>query len=316
VRFSVVPSGKDERVKRQDKVVRRVRVLADVTAVSANFWLSESAKATAADSTPAKATYPGTLSSPLSGAPTQYLYSELALTTVAKDFQPAQVFLQLCRSGTPKCAVFPAAPKSDTKYDGKFIAKINLGSEEVVRALYGAGDYEIQVMIGDSVLVKSLRWRVGTVSVRYSGEQAKDSHVDPFAPAPDIHHQFRPAETRPHSIIAYAFTAVSVVPFVLLLIMLGQISPNVYWPTEAQESLYSFIFQLSILLILMSYVWYWFALNIFQALTIASILGVVAVFSGNRSLRLLNRRRNAEPTDASSPTAAEPAAEGEHPHTE
>jgi len=263
----------------------------EVTGVAAGIWLSESAKSASADEHVHRATYPGTLGSGLTAQPNHHVYADFSVTTSTKDFQPAQVFVLLCKEAG-KCGVFPAAPKSD-KYDGKMTVKINLAASDVMEALYGAGDYDIAVVIGDAQLTKSFKWRVGQLTVKYVGEEAKDRHADPFAALPDIAHKFRPAESRPPSVVAYVFALASFVPLLALLGALAKLGPKISFPTEPLEALSSMVFQGAIGAILALYVVYWLFLNIFQAMTAVVVLGVVAVFAGNRSLKLLNRRRTA-----------------------
>jgi len=230
----------------------------------------------------------------LSAAPSQHLYAELSLSSSAGKFQPQQLFVSLCRSGeASKCAVFVAAPSA-----AKYVAKINLASAEVADALYGAGDYDIFVIVGDVQLAnKSFKWKVGQVNIKYTGEQAKDRHVDPFVALPEIQHKFRAAESRPPTIIALVFTVAAFVPLLGLFAALIKFGVKVGFPTEPKEFLSTVVFQGSIAAFLALYVLYWLAMNIFQALAFAAIIGVVAIFSGNQSLKLLNRRRAKEHTE-------------------
>jgi oligosaccharyltransferase complex subunit delta (ribophorin II) len=198
-------------------------------------------------------------------------------------------------------------PKKDAK--GHFLAKTNLGTTEFLESLFGAGEYDISVIVGDALLVKPAKWTAGTIVLSLPKDKEADPHTDLFAVKPDIKHAFRAAETRPSALMATLFTGLAAAPFVVLLLSLMASGLSVQFPADAQEFLANVLFQGSIGAILLLYIAYWLFLNIFQALGMLAILSVVAVATGNRALKRRNQR-NAAAAAARAEAGATAAASG------
>jgi oligosaccharyltransferase complex subunit delta (ribophorin II) len=283
VRFSVSPSGGEKfKAANLDRITRKVKVLADVKPTNVAVWASDSAKS-AGETNVQKATFPGGLSKQVTAEKNQYLYADIGLTG-GHGFQPSQIFLQLNKKGqADKSAVFPAAPSGKKDDKGHFLVKVNLASTEFLEAVYGKGEYEMQAVIGDSLLVKSHKWKIGVIQLNID---ESDSHKDAFAEQADIAHKFRDPERRPPAILAYVFTGLILAALIFLIIkLMASGSLDLQLPSNPSELMYALGFQATLGAILVLYVFYWWKLNIFQALGGLAIVGSVATVLGNQALK-------------------------------
>lgn len=79
----------------------------------------------------------------------------------------------------------------------------------------------------------------------------------------------------------------SFIPLLGLLYYILPVLTSIQLPTQPKELLSSTIFIGSIGTILFIYVLYWLRLNIFTALFFTGLVGLVGLFSGTQTLRLL-----------------------------
>jgi len=254
---------------------------AQLKSASIEIGISDSAKSRS-DDVVTRASHPGNFAKKLVATRDQWLHGKLNLG-FSEDLHPHQVFLQLSKGG--KTATIVAARGAD----GSFILKQNLGSTEFLESTTGTGVYELSVVIGDSKLSPAVQWRVGELDFTANQFESKEA-ADLFSNKPEINHVFRPAEDRPPFVFALLFTGLVIVAFLWLVL---QVLGNANWsfPQGTTELLSTFIFQGALGAILCLYILYWWNLNIFQALAFAGVIGVVAVISGNRALKLRYRRR-------------------------
>jgi len=100
----------------------------------------------------------------------------------------------------------------------------------------------------------------------------------------ELRHTFRAPETRPRAVVSYIFTILVLAPLAWLLYSLSTVGLNLRFPSGVGY-IWTMLFQLSILSILLLFIVYWAMLNIFQALVGLALLGLVALFTGNQALR-------------------------------
>jgi hypothetical protein len=182
-----------------------------------------------------------------------------------------------------------------------YVLKLALGSSEVLDSLSGGGLYALTLLVGDATAESLNQWKLGSVNLAIPAPSTpagalSSSDLDAyFGPRPLIAHSFRSAEQRASGFFPFLFTLAIFGCFALLLAALlhtGNLRLSL--PSHPSEFLYALIFQGSIAAILASYVLYWLGLNIFQALLLLAICGIVAVFSGTGALRLLHQRAGAK----------------------
>jgi len=295
LQFVVDSQGDDDRFKSDEKIIKRIKVLVDQKPDKLEVVINDSPKYIA-DKDASRVSYPSQLSKVVVGMVGKFIHFKLQLKSEGASnaqFQPSQVFLQLSKeqkdNKPPKQAIFVFVPT-----DQHFALKLDLGSVEVSDALSGPGNYSAEVLVGDSLLLRSVTWKVGMFTfpnlANNSALTTKSGAADVFANKAEIHHIFRDDETRPPTIVAFFFTVVVLLPLAGLFLKLMGTPLTLNLPTNPQELLWNLIFQGSILLILLLYVLYWLSLNIFQALACLSVLGLVAIVSGRQALRSLHAR--------------------------
>ncbi|VDD81704.1 unnamed protein product [Mesocestoides corti] len=207
-------------------------------------------------------------------------------------FSPHQVFMQLTHNATLQSVTY-LCKQSTIDQSYSFTLDVDGAAGDFGHV---SGLYAMELIVGDFLLTKPVVWHITDVDLRLpldadrlvgkmgedvarltvasvSGrKRAAPPHPligeGPRPARPELEHTFKQPEPRPSDFLAYTFTALCCVPFVVLLLMVG-------------------IFAL--------YLLYWFKLNMFTTLRYLLFIGVVTFLSGNRLLRhLVNRRRKAE----------------------
>jgi len=267
--------------------VTRVRVAAEAKAEKFEIFVSDSAKGTGVqDSDITRASYPSQTST-ITGSIGKFIHMKL---TISCPFSPSQVFGKLTSTkGKSGYVIFANQDHSNT-----YTAKLDLGSAELSDELDGNGKYNLEILIGDSLLVRSVSWAVSTLDLTLPSLPASHRPVDPFAPKAEIHHSFRQDEARPPRVIALLFTAIVLLPLAVLVIkLLSSWSMSV---PSSVDYLQFILFHGSLLAMLLLYFWYWVKLNIFQALIFLLPLSLAALVSGRYLLRSLHLSRSASKT--------------------
>lgn len=211
------------------------------------------------------------------------------LSFAAGEYTPKTTFLRLQRlGGVENSALFLLKQSSDDSQ--VFTFKASLGSSEVTEALSGSGEYEMALVYGDAVVDRLTQWSLGKVSITLPSSSRVDLSSAASTAKPEFLHQFRQADARPFALVPLVFTLLVLAPFAGLVLLLLSSGLSFSLPTNPTEFLYAAVFQASILAILLSFTLYWLSLNIFQALALSAVCGIVAVFSGTGALRLLHQR--------------------------
>jgi hypothetical protein len=288
LRFAVEPQSQDERYKSPDRVSIRIRVGCEVRPDKFEIFASDSAKGTGLpDGDIHRASYPGQVSGTITGGIGKFIHMKLTLSGVT-SVNSSQIFAQVTSAkGKQGVFIFSNQDNSNT-----YTTKMDLGSAEVADELDGNGKYAVDILIGDSLLVKSINWRVANLELSLPTLTDNIHHVDPFAPKPLIQHTFRVEETRPTRVIALLFTAIVLVPLAILII--NVLSTTSMSPPSSADFLPFIFFHGSLLAILLLYIWYWLRLNIFQALVFMIPLSLAAVVSGRYLLRALHTKSTAK----------------------
>lgn len=183
-----------------------VRVLGPVSLEWLQIGLSDADGSAAPRLT--KLVHPSKLPTPLHADSSQHLTLKLSISRVIH-----QVFLRLY-SGT-KEIIFVAEPDSSKLYK----LDVNLASE-----LAHSGTFEMELILGDSVMSNPLRWELGTVEVNLNVPEPPKKLGRGLKP--EIKHLFRPAEKRPAEAVSLLFTGLTVSPLLLLLLLWLKIGIN------------------------------------------------------------------------------------------
>jgi len=280
LKLSVDPITQDERFKAPDRITVRVRVAAEAKLDKFEIFVSDSAKGSGVqESDIQRATYPSQMSSSVTGSIGKFIHMKLTLSC---PLNPAQIFAKLTSpKGKSGYAIFSNQDNSNT-----YTSKMDLGSAEVADELDGNGKYNVEILVGDSLLVRSLTWSVATLDLTLPALPSSHQRVDPFALKPEIQHAFRVDEARPARVIALLFTVIVLLPLAFLIIKLLS-SWTMSLPSSV-DYLQFVLFHGSLLAILLLYFWYWVKLNIFQAIIFLIPLSFSALVSGRYLLRSLH----------------------------
>jgi len=163
-----------------------------------------------------------------------------------------------------------------------------LGSQE--------GEWSVEAILGDNSLPEPISIDLGTFSVdMQSTEEARMSlkqvSSEKYSPERLIEHTFREPDSRPPTVISLVFTAVTLAPLLILVVM---------WPLYGVNfKLFSFslsgvVFHVSFTATLLLYVLYWLRLNMMQTVNYLIVLAFFMVFSGHRLLSSLAKTRRNE----------------------
>jgi oligosaccharyltransferase complex subunit delta (ribophorin II) len=283
LQFAVKPLSEDARFSTLDRAVVQIRVAIDVRPQTFEAFVSESAKGTGVQEHDIqRATSPNQISGITAGVG-KFVHMKLVLTGAA-SVHPSQVFAQLTSpKGKQGIFVFTSNDNSNT-----YTSKLDLGSAEVADELGGSGKYTVDVIVGDALLLKAASWRVGTFDVTLPAT-GSSAAADPFTPKPEISHLFRVDEARPTRVIALLFTAIVLLPLVVLLMNL--LTSSFSWSFTSNSDFLSFVtFHGSLFAILALYIWYWISLNIFQAIVFAAPLTLAAIVAGRGLLKSLHTK--------------------------
>jgi len=152
-----------------------------------------------------------------------------------------------------------------------------------------SGDYEINLIIGDSYIDTSFVWKIGKANILFDGTERR-GNKDPFAKKPEISHKFKKAETQAEWTTTQVFSALVLSPLLYLFLSVIRYSNFNNYPSGL-TSLYGLAFIVSIALLSGLHVYYWFKLRFLEALYYLVLIGIVAMFSGNKVLNYLLKNR-------------------------
>ncbi|CAG8498870.1 6399_t:CDS:2, partial [Cetraspora pellucida] len=196
-----------------------------------------------------------------------------------KGVQPHQAFLTLTseKSGNQ----IPIIVR--VRESGK--AKVELDMKSAPNELLSSpGNYSLDLIIGTFSHKDPLKYHIGTLDVDVPVMPSGPSPVV-YGPKPEIHHIFRPDEKLPPIWLSYSFVVIVVMPWLFLIGSWTYIGVNVsLLAKEPKSALMSLLFLSSILAIEVVFYNYWTHLNIFQTLSLLTVLSIVAFITGQKAL--------------------------------
>lgn len=83
-----------------------------------------------------------------------------------------------------------------------------------------SGRYQMDLFIGDALIMEALSWKIGTVSIQFASGPitTATSLYSEYSSKPEIKHLFREQEKRPHALVSNFFTFLVLVPLISLFI--------------------------------------------------------------------------------------------------
>lgn len=243
-----------------------VRVLGPVTLKTFEIGLGDADGSAAARLT--KLQYPNKLSTTLQADSSQHLIVKFSL-----DHSVHQSFLKL--SSGKREIIFVAEKDNSQMYK----IEVNLAQE-----LSHSGIFDVELILGDSVMSNSLLWNVGKLEVKL-GTSEPPSTVTRGA-KPEIHHLFRPAEKRPPHVVSMFFTFLVAAPLLLLLLMWIKIGINF-----SNFTITALPFHLGLASILGLFTMFWIKLDMFTTCGWLIPLGAFTFLAGNRLLSRIAKQK-------------------------
>lgn len=163
--------------------------------------------------------------------------------------------------------------------------KLNLDPSSVGDVLnFISDDYEVVVIIADSLISSSIKWSVADVKLRFAQDGIPEKNLDVvnyYLPKPEIKHLFREPEKRPPAVVSNVFTAFVLAPLFILLILWAKLGVNL---KNFPFTLSSITFHLGLGSIFALFGVFWLQLNMFQTIKYLLMLGAVTFLSGNKML--------------------------------
>ena len=266
-----------------------LRKTTTVKSLAASVTITDSPKAADKDDTVSTVTYPAVLGQPYTADGSKYVYVRV---TVECAIAPSQVVVLFTRTTSAKPELDSNATASTAFTarkvgDGVYVARVNVGSLDVMEALGGGGSFIVHVLVGDVLLSEPIDWSLANLELalpRITTASALDQPVVPIA------HTFRPTDNKRSYLLPLLFTGALIAAFALLVLRVLAIV-NIELPPAA-ESVWAVAFQAVLCGLMGMYVLYWLSLNIFQALTASVVLAIAAVLTGNKALTALHIRRS------------------------
>lgn len=185
-----------------------VKVLGPITINNLEIGLSDADGSSIPKLT--KLSHPSKLSSKLQADSSQQLIVKFSISRTVH-----QAFIRLFSES--KEIIFVAEQDSGKLYK----VEINLANE-----LNKSGIFDIELILGDSVITNPIRWTLGSIDVNLGSADTPTTPKIVRGPKPEIKHLFRPAEKRPPETVSMLFTGLTALPFVILLILWANIGIN------------------------------------------------------------------------------------------
>ncbi|XP_046429013.1 dolichyl-diphosphooligosaccharide--protein glycosyltransferase subunit 2 [Neodiprion fabricii] len=238
--------------------------------------------------------YPKKLSSKIEADSQQKLVIRFLLkdSTSQKPIRVHQAFVRLysvSNSGNTQGQeiIFVAEPDTGNVY--KFDMDVGSTAGEFGHI---SGDYNIELIVGDAVLINSFQWNVAQITLKLpesqSAVQTSDEKSNLYKPKPEIKHMFREPEVRPSRVVSNLFTGLCLAPVLLLLILWAKLGVNI---SNFPLSLSAIIFHLGLGGIFALFGVFWLQLNMFVTLRYLLGIGVVTFLAGNKLLSQIASRK-------------------------
>ncbi|CAF1332522.1 unnamed protein product [Adineta steineri] len=154
-----------------------------------------------------------------------------------------------------------------------------------------SGAYELNLMVGDALLQNGFSWKIkDTIQLSFHEESAADKdHGSFYSAKPEIIHQFRADEKRPPTIVSLVFSALTLLPLLVLLILWVTLGFNLSG-LPLGLSLLGFHISHGAVFALMFF--YWRYLDMFQTIRYLALVSIPLFLFGHRLLATLAARRS------------------------
>jgi len=202
---------------------------------------------------------------------------------------PHQVFLRFVNSESKNDAVVAMKRQADSTY------RVEIAFDKVASDLFNhaSGQYDLQLLVGDSTFKAPIAWTVGSVALSFKAPKRgdKEEEAELYALRPEIVHRFNAPAKRAPAAISSAFTIAAVAPLGLLFIGLLTVGFGLGNCPGGLGFIFGLVFHGLIAAMLGVIFLYWVHFTIFEALTYLSILGLAAAIVGSKQLNDIARKQ-------------------------
>ncbi|VVC41475.1 Dolichyl-diphosphooligosaccharide--protein glycosyltransferase subunit Swp1 [Cinara cedri] len=201
-----------------------------------------------------------------------------------KNVQVHQAFVRFTNKRSGAQNVFVAELDSQNNY------KLDMDLGVKATSFKHASDlYSMDLIIGDFLLKKTIVWQFCDIKLKFPETAFVPSVQFFYKPKKLISHTFREPETRPHQFVSLLFTALSLLPLLILFVLWARLGVNI---KNFPFNLSAIGFHLSLASIFALFGMFWVYLDMFKTLKYLSLLGLLTFLFGNRLLSYIARRRS------------------------
>lgn len=188
-----------------------------------------------------------------------------------------QAFVRLTHVKTKQDVIFVAEEENDSTY--KFDFDVGAKSKDFLSL---SGTYNMELVIGDSVIENPISWLLGEVKLTFHDDPVSaPSKEDQYMKKPEIEHIFRKPEKRPPKTVSTLFTGLVLAPVLVLFILWLKIGVNI---SNCPFSLSALGFHAGITAIFCLYGFYFLHLTMFQTLRYLGLIGIPTFLFGHKLL--------------------------------
>jgi hypothetical protein len=173
---------------------------------------------------------------------------------------------------------------------GEYSAELKLTPATQARLGREAGDWRVELVLGDQILEEAVVWDATTVNFALTGT-ARVLPGEVNIP-PVIDHQFRAPASRPVAAVSLAFTALALAPLLLLFGLLPRAGFNTRALPGGAASIWVPLFHILLAGVLVILGLYWLMFNLVQTVTYLAVIAVPFIFVGRQLLGQLQLQRS------------------------
>ncbi|XP_078665506.1 dolichyl-diphosphooligosaccharide--protein glycosyltransferase subunit 2-like isoform X1 [Branchiostoma floridae x Branchiostoma belcheri] len=285
IEFSVTADKPDSRLIGLSGAQVEVKVVTTVNVEEVELALEDKDQSTPPRVT--KVQYPQKTGSNLAGDHHQNLVMKFLLKDKADNsaMEAHQAFVRLTNKRTKQEVIFVAEADDDHLY--KFELDIGASAKEHFNSLSGL--YAMDLVVGDALIQNPFAWNVADLQLKFPEDSAtSEEKPNLYQPREEIQHMFREPEKRPPATVSTTFTALVLLPVLILLGLWIKLGVNI---ANFPLSLSAIGFHIGLGSILVLYYLFFVQLNMFDTLKYLAILGTLTFLAGNRLLGSIANKR-------------------------
>lgn len=200
-----------------------------------------------------------------------------------KAMEAHQTFVRLTNTKTKQEVIFVA--EEDTAKAYKFELDVGAKAKDFNSL---SGKYTLDLIVGDAVIENPIMWTLADIQLTFHDEitpSTEDQYR--YSKKPEIKHLFREPEKRPPAFVSNLFTALLIVPVIILFGLWLKIGVNI---SNFPFTISAVGFHVGLTAIFALYTCYFLKLNMFTTLRYLGIIGIPTFLFGQKLLSLIAAR--------------------------